>query len=786
MNSLKDDLLRYQSEIKVITNKHKQRGPLSDVLMEDIHADVKTLITDFLTLGNRASQVKEDNLSDYYLSHAIRERLSDEMKQWLLLMRNTAVQSLRTEAFLADKVITQQQVQEFITEAHQTISAASTALSDLITDLIRNSQDDNLRKNALFHYSLMESPWEIYVEQYKVINNQIAGLSKQKFEFKEIWFSFGRINEQIEETLLQLDKQIEGVLAATQSMAEVFSDQQVDPAVAHEKIEAIEANTIYRDELKTKLERIDDEIKSLKNYTLSINYIKGELVQKQVNMTQVSSKWLELYIVPALAEMFDKMKILLSSTDIAAKNTRNKIGLINEKNHEEFVSDINTRIDRLRTEQAKTLEQIEQRKLGVRELIDKNFKASNLYVDKSFLTVGLQSSVNQLMREQTKLVDVINTRFGKRQEEIFYFFNKLQQKEKLTNPEKIAYTLNNRSGKQATESYDQVFLSKDLFSEFYLIERADQQDRAIKSIDLWRSGYNGSMIVTGAPLSGKSTFANHVVLRHFRKNFLRLIPDSDYSYNGRKYTTGSNLKEALDNLTKSRINNPLCILIDDLELWHDSDSSLISDARHLIEFMARHTGQVYLIMTISPIALHFLNIYLDFSTHFLTHIDVSKCSLTHFRNIIQLRHSATQKTLVKDDGQAYRQDEFANVIKSVHKAANGNLGDGLLKWASGSREINSDQVKFNYEDIRISNLINKDNSVIFEQLFRFKNLSDPELIEIFTKEMYEKIRPELNYLLRTKILVRDEQSNIMINDLIINDVYKFYLDKFSNKIKISL
>lgn len=785
MINLTDELQSYQSDIEIVSNKHNQRGTLSDALADDIMVDVKSIVSSFLSLGNKATQVTDKDSSDYYLSQAITEILADETKQLLILMRNTLLQSLRTEAFISDKVITQEQLQNFTSEAHATISKASSSISKVISDIISNSKDEVLRKKLLYQYSLIESPWEIYVEQYNVIKKQVLELRKQKIDFKEIWNSFDHIKGQIEQTLHHLDKQVSEVYSATDSFAEAFKDEKIDSSIVNSRIENLESNAIYKDELKTKLESIDNDIKSLKNYTLGVSYNKGELVNKQVNMSQVTSKWLELNIVPALAEMYDKLKILLSSTDIAARNTRNKMALLNEKNHDEFLSDINTSIDRLRTEQTKVLEQIEERKTDISNLLTDKFKASNLYVDKPFLTVGLQSSVNQLMREQTKLVDVINTRFGKRQEELFYFFNRLQQKEKLTNLEKIAYTLNNRSGKQATESYDQVFHSKDLFSEFYLIEQADQQDRAIKSIDLWRSGYNGSMIVTGSPLSGKSTFANHVALRHFRKSYLRISPDSEYSYNGRKSSTTSNLKEVLDDLTKSRITSPLCIFLDDFELWHDKDSSLIQDARHLIDFMSRHSSQVYLIITINPIALHFLNIYLDFSSHFLTHIDVSKCSLTHFRNIIQLRHSATQKTLVKDDGKPFGQDEFYNVIKSVYKSCQGNLGDGLLKWASGSKEISSDRVIFNYEDVKINNIINYENSIIFEQFFRFKKLSDPELIDIFTKELYEKIRPQINYLLRTKILVRDENSMIMINDLIINDIYRFYLDKFSNKVKLS-
>jgi hypothetical protein len=490
-------------------------------------------------------------------------------------------------------------------------------------------------------------------------------------------------------------------------------------------------------------------------------------------------------MVPTLAEIQDRLKMLKTKSDLSAKNMRNKISLLTEKNHDEYKSDLSITAEKLINEQAKFIEEITNKQKQVKELLKEEFRSSHIYSDKPFLSTDLQSSVSQIMRDQNKLVEVINERFGQRQEELKYFFSKFQKQERLTGAEKIAMTLSNRGGRHATESYDQVFLRQNIFSEFYIIEREDINERAKESIKLWRDGFSGSMIVTGSPMSGKTTFANHFMRHNFNSDYLNLVPNSENTFNGRKVTINENLGDALNEVLKSRISKPTCLLIDDFELWHDDKTNLLQDARDLVEFMNRCSQKVYVVLGIGPVALNFLNVYMDFSEHFLSVIDVSKTDLSYFNKIINLRHTATHKTLVKSDGSEYTSSEFLSLIKQVYKNSMGSIGDGLMRWASASKEINSDQVKFEYEDTKIDNFITRDNEVLIEQFFKYKNLTDKELISIFTSEQYDDIRYQLRSLLRNKILVRDDDGYIHINDLIISEAYRFYMDRFSQKKNIS-
>ncbi len=785
MKDLKEYLHAYKADIEVIAHKYGQGNRLTDALLRDIYSDIKSLIDQYLIIGNEASHdQKAEDKKHQFLSHRIRSEIAYELKDYVILMRNIYVEAIKAKAYKTDGGLSDADYERFISESQLILSKAGQSLTSYIGGVLSQVDNEEFITKDLMYYRLVESPWAIYEEQYKEVLHQMLDLRRQLVNYDDVKSAFATIKVHVIEALENLKSQTDTVLSTTTDLSTEYNKDALVPDVINEKIEQIEIASVYKESLKVKLEKIDSSIKNLKNYVFSVDYKDGNLIQKSIDLSQLTSKWLELSLVPTLAEMHDKLKILKTTSDISAKNMRNKLSLLTDKNHDEFLSDLSISADKLIREQQKLSQDIIDKKTGVETLLEEEFRPSKIYSNKAFLSTGLQSSVNQIMRDQNKLVEVINNRFGQRQEELKFFFTNLQKQEQLTEAERIASALNNKSGKYATESYDQVFLRQNIFSEFYIIERLTMQDRARESISLWRNGYNGSMIITGSPLSGKTTFANHIVLSNFANNFIRLEPNSEQSFNGRKFSTQEGLGEALNEITKSRIINPTCIFIDDIELWHSEHSNLLQDARDLIDFVTKHSEMVYVVVCIGPVALHFLDIYMDFSEQFLSVIDVSKVKFSHFKNIIQLRHTATQKTLVKADGAHYNADEFLSIVKQVHKNSNGNLGDGLLRWASGSKEISSDQVIFDYTDMKIDNFITRENEMLIEQFFKYKKLTDKELIAIFTKEQYESVRVQLKTLLRNKILVRDDEGSIQINDLIITEAHKFYIERFAQMKKI--
>jgi hypothetical protein len=786
MKNLKDHLESYKVDIETVALKYEKGNSLSDGLVRDLFSDIKSLLGKYLTIGNSAALQHEDNNSQvHFLSCRIRSEIAYELKDYLLLMRNICIGAIKAQAFRDDNAIVDTEYERYITESQDILAKAGYALASYISGVLSKMNDEEFIKKDLMHYKLVESPWYVYKEQYETLSKQMIDLRRQIVGYDDIKESFSQIKIQIEEAIDNLRQQTDAVKVAALDLVSEYSKPQLVVKDIHEKIEHVESVSVVKENLKFKLEKIDSTIKNLKNYVFTVDYKEGNLVQKNINLSQLTSRWLELVLVPYMSDMHEYLKILKTTCDMSVKNMRNKLSLLNDNNHDEFLSDLSINSDKMMEEQNKMFQKINDDMVEVRELLDNEFKISKIYSSKPFLSAGLQSSVNQIMRDQNKLVEVLNKRFGQSQEDLKYFFNRLQKQEKLTEAEKIAFALSNKSGKFATESYDQVFLKQNIFSEFYIIERTEINDRARESINLWKNGYNGSMIVTGSPLSGKTTFANDIVLRNFGSHYVRLKPHSEQSFNGRKFLTDGNLVDALNEISKSRITQPTCIFIDDLELWHNENSHLLQDARGLTDFMTKNGDMVYLLLCINPIALHFLNIYMNFSDQFLSIIDVSKVKFSHFKNIIQLRHTATHKTLVKSDGKEYNPDEFLSLVKQVHKNSDGNVGEGLLRWISGSREISSDQVIYDYKDMKVDNFITPENEMLIEQFLKYKKMKDTELISIFSIEQYQNVRVQLKSLLRTKVLVRDNEGYIHINEFIITDTYKFYKEIFSQKSQMS-
>lgn len=786
MKDLKEYLDTYRADIEVVAQNYGHSNHLSGSLMNNISNDITTLVNKYLEIGAIAETKAEDKDPNIlFLSYRVRSEISYELKDYLILMRNIYVEALKADAFRSDNRLSIDAYENFLKESNSILHEAGISLSQYITNILSQIGNEKFVNQDLKYYKLVESPWKVYHAQFDELINQISKLKNQADNYSDVSNAFANINGQVNNLLDSIDEEVELIDVATQAMSDEYNTEQLNFTSANERIERLETASIYKDSLKNKLESIDVTIKNLNKYEFAIGHNEGNLVNRSVDLSLLTPKWLELSMVPTLAEIQDRLKMLKTKSDLSAKNMRNKISLLNEKNHDEYKSDLSINADKLKNEQAKFIEEITNKKNQVKELLKNEFRAVQIYSDKPFLSTDLQSSVNQIMRDQNKLVEVINERFGQRQEELKYFFSKFQKQEQLTRAEKIAITLSSRGGKHATESYDQVFLRQNIFSEFYIIEREDINERANESIKLWREGFSGSMIVTGAPLSGKTTFANHFMRHNFSSDYLSLVPNSENTFNGRKVTINENLGDALNEVLKSRINKPTCLLIDDFELWHDDKTNLLQDARDLVEFINRCSQKIYVVLGIGPVALNLLDVYMDFSGHFLSVVDVSKTDLNYFNKIINLRHTATHKTLVKSDGTEYTSSDFLSLIKQVYKNSMGSIGEGLMRWASASKEINSDQVVFEYTDTKIDNFITRENEVLLEQFFKYKNLTDKELISIFTGEQYEDVRYQLRSLLRNKILVRDDNGYIHINDLIISETYRFYMDRFSQKINIA-
>jgi len=786
MKHLKDHLEAYKVDIETVAQNYQMGNSLSDGLIKDLFSDIKNLVDKYLIVGNTADHHDQDkNQEIYFLSCRIRSEIAYELKDFLLLMRNICIGAIKAQAFKEDKAISDTEYERYVAESQEILTKAGRTVASYIDGVLSKLGDTEFIKKDLMYYKLVESPWSVYREQFDILLKQMTDLRRQIISYEDVKIAFNHIQIQIEGAVENLRQQTDAVKDAAHNLVSEYAKPQLEIKDIHEKIEHVETVSVIKENLKFKLEKIDTTIKNLKNYVFSVDFKEGNLVQKNINLSQLTSRWLELVLVPYMSDMHEDLKILKTTCDMSVKNMRNKLSLLSDINHDEFLSDLSINSEKMMEEQGKLFQKISEDMVQVRTLLDEEFRPSNIYSSKPFLSTGLQSSVNQIMRDQNRLVEVLNNRFGQSQEDLKYFFNRLQKQEQLTESEKIALSLNNKSGKFATESYDQVFLKQNIFSEFYIIERTEMHERARESIELWRKGYNGSMIVTGSPLSGKTTFANDIVLRNFGSNYIRLKPHSEQSFNGRKFQTDGNLVDALNEISKSRILQPTCIFIDDIELWHNENSHLLQDARGLTDFMTKNGDMIYVLLCINPIALHFLNIYMDFSDQFLSSIDVSKVKFSHFKNIIQLRHTATHKTLVKSDGKEYNPDEFLSIVKQVHKNSNGNVGEGLLRWVSGSKQISSDQVIFDYQDMRVDNFVTPENEMLIEQFLKYKKMSDTELISIFTKEQYQNVRVQLKSLLRNKVLVRDSEGYIYINEFIITDAYKFYKEIFSEKIKIS-
>lgn len=774
-----DKITEFDGIVRTISDRYNASNPINNHLLQDLYNDAYRLINEFKSFVD----VDYAKFSDQekYLLLSLRSKTSEDLKQLLLLYRDSYFENLKAKSYLKDNLVNQDEVEKLNKTTYNTLIKVLQNLSSNLNELKSNANNASIVEKSNYRFSLMEDPWAVYVGQFNQILEQIRSLEKQNQKFPKSIDLFKKIKSSFQDTVLNVNQKINNLGAFVAELKSKISDETITKSDLNSVLHNFEIKDRQIPEVKEILEDIYSDIQTNESQQFIVNHDNGKLITKSFVLNEKIRKWLDLYIVPQLSDLFDKYRILNSAIEMDVKNFQKRLAHIDEMNKEASLNDIELKLDQIQNDFKNHRESLNKINEQMEDAFESEFVASNIFKDTAFLPLRIQKSVNKLVKDQSKLLQVINQRFGKGQEDLVSFFDSLQRTDTISKDEKLVYTLAKRSGSNSTESYDQIFRSADMYSDFYLVDRNVEYDRAEKAVNLWRQGFDSSIVLHGAPLSGKSTFANLLIQRFFSRNYIKLQLDSENAIAGRKFNTNTNLKLALEEISKARIDQPFCLFIDDLEVWHDDVSSLVQDARALLNFKNKYHSNVFVIVALNPISLHFLNVYLNFSDKFLSNIDLSKSMFYQFKNAIELRHAATQKTLVKKNGIEYSSTELNQLLRAIYNDSNSNIGDGLIKWAACTKEIKSDQIVFDLSDLKMTNIITAENEIIFEQFFKFKKLTDKELVLLFTKEQFEEIRPELNALIGKKVLERSKDGKIAINPLLTNDIYRFYCQRVSHK-----
>ena len=218
-------------------------------------------------------------------------------------MRNIYVEGLKADAYRSDNRLSIEAYENFLKDSNAILHEAGNSLSQYITNILSQIGNEKFVNQDLEYYKLVESPWKVYNAQFDELTNQISNLKNQADNYSNFSNAFANINSQVNDLLESIDKEVEVINVATQAISDEFTEEHLNSTNTNERIERLETASIYKDYLKNKLESIDSTIKKLNKYDFAIGHNEGNLVNRSVDLSQMTSKWLELSMVPTLAEI---------------------------------------------------------------------------------------------------------------------------------------------------------------------------------------------------------------------------------------------------------------------------------------------------------------------------------------------------------------------------------------------------------------------------------------------------------------------------------------------------
>ena len=313
--------------------------------------------------------------------------------------------------------------------------------------------------------------------------------------------------------------------------------------------------------------------------------------------------------------------------------------------------------------------------------------------------------------------------------------------------------------------------TRGFIGEAFHAGREAELGRAVTAIDAWRSGFRGSILVTGERYSGKTHFVELLAGRHFEQRVIRLRANRKVDFAGRRLEPTGNLREALGFVRKHTSGRRLLILIDDLELWSDRETSLAANADALREAIDTMGNRLMFVVTTSNWIIGHLAAATDLAGAFQVRLNLDYMREDDFVATVLTRHAATHMSVVDEDGKPMGPRALRRYAREIHGIARGNVGDGLRRWARAMHIIDTTTVRnVDQTNYPLPRFLDANTGVLLADVKQQRYTNEYDLRRRFGPAFDREFRPVLQRLIGLDILQRHRTGTLAINPVVSNEI----------------
>lgn len=726
-------------------------------------------------------EASESNPADLLASYVIQYNWMEEIKSFLILWRDVIFEYQKALVLKSENKVTLPALTQLQVDSKKAIESTT---HDLSTILVKHVQDiakfSKVLEKQITTWQKQNNPWPTYKGQFEKLKAQTQELQTQNNQLLKVGSDFRKINDAIGQNINGCSIEIQQFKLLAQEAIEYIhtsvAEQKPGKVAAH--LEDLESKIETTNHLQVLTETVENTIKNMiDRIQTPVSTDGGLLLFRDISFHRNAEQWLDSEIMPLIYELWEKNENVINSFKIALMNIRNRSLLLANEIKEGKTLKIDQ--DELCFPLVSFLQKTEKSEVEllkiigvINQRIKNDFQLSEIYkTDKGFLPIPLQSTINQFRLTQNPWVVKSKNWINKQINLLQRFKSTVEREEALSVSEKIVRFVQSRKAPFNNQQYSSIFLTKGYIGKSFWVGREEELNRFKNIVEQWRLGFRGAIILSGQRFSGRSLFGEYATNLHFYHKTIRLIPNASVKVEGRILNTTYNLGEALEFIRKYSINVQPVVWIDDLEHWSDPNISLSQNVRALRDVIDNYGNRMFFLVTMSNWLLAHLDKTHDIIKIFQAEINLDRMSPEQIKEAILIRHGATHKSLVHQDGEEITPQEFQKMTSRLYRFTEGNIGGTLTRWSNSIHPINDEKVTYEPSiGYSIPDFISPDAALILSTIMIEKRTNEYRLRKLFGSPFKEKYKPIVQRLISVGILKRHMDGWLEINELAVNDV----------------
>jgi hypothetical protein len=709
---------------------------------------------------------------DHYLLHF---SYPDRFKSGFLLVRDVLLQLSIAKLRGLEDLVSESMIQDHF-EKSQTLlfTESEKYLSYFRLERKTLLEKPEVLKRKLESVKHFSNPWKTYHFQFKTISAQFIEINQNYNRLEQTIAQYKLIREMVLQMRTDVQK-INALFAkktetCLEGLEKISEKEQLDDTI---KLfdDLITSGIGQEIRSENTLRNLEESVNKLQSLSVPVAAREGYLILRKVDFRKSAEKWLDYEILPYLTDLWDGQEANFSH--LLNVSSQIKSSLLVAKKTQQLIS-FNGEIASLNSinqQQKTTISQSENLVTHIEQELSLKFKVTEIYKEDEYLKVPLQTNFSILTSSKPGNLRSLSTQVAQLFKNVGKQVKEVREKTSHQRLEIALEILETRNEKETPDHYHSLFLNKNFIGDLFLVTRKLQEEALEKIVTYWKKGQNRSLAILGDPLSGKSTLLEYGTHLFKSKDVHFLVPGGEISIEGRKLKIGKNLEEALNFVKRSISNTKPILVIDDLHLWRDKDSSLVANTTALIDFISSNASRVFVIVGITnSLRLHF-DTRLPFSQGFTNIIDTNTATFEEIYKAVMLRHGASHRAIFEKDDSLMTQAQLRKKIAWLAKKFDYNIGAVLQAWIFCTDIEPDSSIRFTEKETHLNDFLSTTEMLILKNCLLFGYCSDLELKNLFTDRYESKYKPAVRKLLNIGILDRDNSGFLIVKNSVRQDIY---------------